>query len=91
MTVDVEPKDVDDFVQDKTEWFAWKSGASKSQYLDWIETFGEPRCGAIMTKGTRCRNCVSGGLQRSFEIWLQEDGGLCQIHGGLSSNEARRF
>lgn len=90
ITVDLEPADVEAFVSDRAEWFARKNGAFKSQYLDWIATAGEPRCGAKTTKGARCKNSVSGGIQRPFEVWLQEDGGFCHAHGGLTSKEARR-
>lgn len=89
ITVDLDPGDVDDFIRDRAEWFARKNGAFKSQYQDWIATYGEPRCGATTAKGTRCQNSVSGGIQRPFDVWLQEDGGFCHAHGGLTSAEAR--
>ena len=90
LTVVLEPNDVEAFVHDRAEWFARKNGAFKSQYLDWIATSGEPRCGATTSKGARCKKTVSGGIQRPFEVWLQEDGGFCHAHGGLTSAEARQ-
>lgn len=89
ITVTLAPDDVQPFVQDREEWFARKNGAFKQQYLDWVATSGEPRCGATTSKGTRCKNYVSGGIQRPFEVWLQEDGGFCHVHGGPSRKEAR--
>lgn len=90
INVTLEPEEVEAFVRDREEWFARKNGAFKQQYLDWIATGGEPRCGAMTSKGTRCKNFVSGGIQRPFEVWLQEDGGFCHTHGGANSNEARQ-
>lgn len=81
-TVTLEPEDVEPFMADPAEWFARKSGAFKSQYSDWLATNGTPRCGATTASGKRCGNHVSGGVQRSFETWLQEDGGFCVVHGG---------
>lgn len=89
ITVTLEPEDVAPFVKDRDEWFARKNGAFKEQYLDWVATSGEPRCGAKTSKGTPCKNSVSGGIQRPFEVWLQEDGGICHVHGGATSKEAR--
>ena len=89
ITVDLQPSDVEDFLRDRAEWFARKNGAFKSQYLDWLATYGEPRCGAKTAKGARCKNSVSGGIQRPFDVWLQEDGGFCHAHGGATSKEAR--
>lgn len=90
ITVELEPDDVVSFLQDRDEWFARKNGVLKSQYRDWVETYGEPRCGAKTAKGDRCKNSVSGGIQRPLEVWLQEDGGFCHVHGGLTGKEARR-
>lgn len=78
----LEPEDVEAFMADPAECFARKNGAFKSQYLDWVETEGTPRCGAKTARGERCRNIVSGGIQRPFDVWLQEDGGFCVVHGG---------
>lgn len=90
ITVDLEPDDVDDFLRDRAEWYARKNGAFKSQYLDWIATCGEPRCGAKTAEGAQCKNSVSGGAQRLFDVWLQEDGGFCRVHSGPSGEKARR-
>ena len=90
ITVTLEQEDVAPFIQDPAEWFARKNGAFKEQYLDWIATGGEPRCGATTKQGTRCKNYVSGGIQRPFEVWLQEDGGFCQVHGGATSKKAQQ-
>ncbi len=90
ITVDLGPDDVEPFLQDRDEWFARKNGVLKSQYRDWLATCGEPRCGAMTAKGQRCKNSVSGGIQRPLEVWLQEDSGFCQVHGGLTSKEARQ-
>lgn len=90
ITVDLAPNDVEAFIRDRDEWFAQKSGVLKSQYRDWLATYGEPRCGAMTAKGARCKNSVSGGIQRPLEVWLQEDGGFCHLHSGLTSKEARQ-
>lgn len=84
------PGDVEAYLQDRDGWIAQKNGVLKSQYRDWIATCGEPRCGATTAKGERCKNSVSGGIQRPLEVWLQEDGGFCHVHGGLTGKEARR-
>ena len=90
ITVFLEAGDFPLFIEDRAEWYARKCGAFKSQYTDWLETGGLPRCGATTAKGTRCQNPVSGGIQRDFEDWLEEDGGFCKVHGGLSSDEAKQ-
>ena len=89
-TVALKPNEIAAFINDSADWFSRRHGASKEQYLDWVLTEGEPRCSSTTLKGGRCKNGVSGGVQRSLEVWLQEDGGLCQVHGGLTSDEARR-
>ena len=71
--------------RDRDQYAADMFGVFKSQYLDWIETDGTPRCGAKTKKGRRCQNIVSGGIQMSMEDWLQEDGGFCTVHGGAPS------
>lgn len=81
----LEPDDVAPFLSDRIEWFARRNGAFKHQFQDWLDTYGTPRCGATTAKGERCKNFVSGGIQRPFEIWLQEDGGFCAVHGGEGS------
>ncbi|MDX8540718.1 hypothetical protein RFM23_24170 [Mesorhizobium abyssinicae] len=88
-TVEIEPKEIAAFVANRDEVAAKLFGVSTSQYLDWVATDGEPRCGAITKKGTRCSNFVSGGVQRSIEEWVRLDGGYCAVHGGESSQEAR--
>jgi len=90
ITETLEPEDLAPFIQDRKEWFASRNGAFKQQYLDWVATSGEPRCGAKTSKGTLCKNTISGGIQRPFEVWLQEDGGFCHVHGGATSKEARK-
>ena len=59
-------------VADRDQGIADHLGVQKSQYLDWLETEGLPRCGATTAKGERCRDRVSGGIQRPLEEWLQE-------------------
>lgn len=82
ITVDLAPGDVEPFLQDCDEWFASKNGVLKSQYRDWLTTCGEPLCGAMTAKGERCKNSVSGGIQRPLEVWLQEDGGFSMFTAG---------
>jgi hypothetical protein len=43
----------------------------------------------MTSKGTRCKNFVSGGIQRDLQTWLELDGGNCAVHGGVSADEAR--
>lgn len=90
ITVVLGVDDIAPFLADRAEWFAKKNGAFKSQYEDWLATSGEPRCGALTTKGERCKNFVSGGIQREFEVWLQEDGGFCTVHGGDGSRKGKK-
>ncbi|MFV1441511.1 MULTISPECIES: hypothetical protein [unclassified Phaeobacter] len=88
-TVYLEPADLPDFVSDNELWFAMKHGATKEDYLNWVHSEGTPKCGFILKNGRRCRNIVSGGIQRSFLDWLNEEAGLCTVHGGDNSEEAK--
>lgn len=81
--------ELSDFCDDPEGFFALKNGVTKEEYLQWVQTEGTPRCGALNAKGKRCQNVVSGGIQMSLNRWLQEDGGFCHLHGGASSKEAR--
>jgi len=64
----LEPDDVLRFIQDRDAFAAQYFGVTRQQYLDWVETDGAPRCGATTTKGTRCANIVSGGIQRTIGV-----------------------
>lgn len=89
MTLTVNASEVPGLVADRDRGIADHLGVLKSQYLDWLETEGLPRCGATTAKGERCRNPISGGVQRPLEEWLQEDGGFCTVHGGERSKRGR--
>lgn len=90
MTIVLEPREVPAFVRDPEQGVADHFGVLKSQYLDWLATDGQPRCGSRTAKGERCRYHVSGGIRRSLEDWLHEDGGFCAVHGGEARADARR-
>ena len=85
ITLTIRADQVPGIVADRDQGIADHLGVLKNQYLDWLQTEGLPRCGATTAKGERCRNSVSGGIQRPLEGWLQEDGGFCTIHGGERS------
>lgn len=85
----LQAEELGQFCDDPEGYFALMNGATKEEYNQWVDTEGTPRCGARNAKGERCKNVVSGGIQMSLEHWLQEDGGFCRVHGGLSSKEAR--
>lgn len=89
-TVFLEPQDVIAFINDRADWFARRHGATKEDYLAWVESDGEPRCGAQTKDGKRCKNPVSGGVQREFLDWLQEESGFCTVHGGAGSERVGR-
>lgn len=84
-TVVLEPSDVGAFLRDRDQWVADSLGVSKQQYLDWIESGGTPRCGATTKEGHRCKNYVSGGIQRDIDDWVRLEGGYCAVHGGEAS------
>jgi len=88
-TVFLEAEDVAPFVEDSADWFAKKNGVTKQDYLSWVACDGLPRCGATTKNGSRCKNSVSGGGQRSLLDWLSEDAGFCSLHGGENSHDAR--
>lgn len=88
-TISLEPDQVPAFVQDRDAFAAKHFGVTCQQYLDWVATDGAPRCGATTTKGTRCGNFVSGGIQRSIDEWIRLDGDYCTVHGGEGSQKAR--
>lgn len=90
ITLTISAAEVPRIVADRDQGAADHLGVLKSQYLDWVATDGLPRCGATTAKGARCRNSISGGAQRSLEVWLQEDGGFCTVHGGKESSDAAR-
>lgn len=70
------------FVQDRIGFSAKAVGASREQYVAWVESDGAPRCGAITRKGTRCQNIVKGGIQRPIAEWIELEGSYCSVHGG---------
>lgn len=76
------------YIQDRAQFAANYFNVAKADYLRWNETSGTPQCGATTTKGTRCQNVVSGGIQRSIKEWLRLDGQLCAVHGGETSDRA---
>ncbi len=88
-TIFLKAEEPENFCKDPEGYFALQNGATKEEYLQWVEIDGEPRCGATTLKGTRCANMVSGGIQLNLDRWLQEEGGFCQVHGGVTSEEAR--
>ena len=81
---------IEDFLNDPEEWYARDQGVTKVDYLNWIASDGLPRCGATLKNGQRCKIPVSGGVKRQLHDWLQEDAGLCHLHGGDGSTEAKR-
>lgn len=81
-SLELDPSELEAFLADPGAVYASRHGGSREEYDQWIETHGEARCGATTRTGERCRNHVSGGIQRRFVEWLQEDGGFCKIHGG---------
>lgn len=87
--ISLNAEDLEAFCADPEGYYALRQGVTKDEYLQWVATEGTPRCGALNSDGARCGNQVSGGIQMGLERWLQEDGGLCAIHGGATSAEAR--
>ena len=85
-SISVSVSDLEHFVSNPVAGAAKYLGGTEEQYLRWIETDGTPQCGAKTSKGTRCRNFVSGGIQQDFERWLELDGDYCQVHGGEPSH-----
>lgn len=75
-------EDVPLFVQDRIGFAAKVEGASREQYIAWVESDGAPRCGAITKRGTRCQNIIKGGIQRPIEEWIELEGSYCSVHGG---------
>lgn len=88
-SITLKASELEVFCEDPEGFYAMQHGVAKEVYQQWVETEGTPRCGAKTTQGVRCRNVVSGGIQMNLERWLQEDGGLCTVHGGATSAEAR--
>ena len=88
-TVDLDIEDVEPFIADRAAWYAKGFGATREQYEDWVANQGAAQCGAKTSKGSRCKNWVSGRINLPFADWLKQDGECCHLHGGLSSEEAR--
>ena len=82
-------KDIEDFLNDPEGWFARSQGVTREDYHNWIDSDGLPRCGATLKDGHRCKNPVSGGIQRGLLDWLQADAGFCYLHGGDGSEVAK--
>ena len=82
----LEPEGISEFIEDKFEWIAKKNGVAREDYIGWLNAGGAPQCGKILKNGNRCKNLVSGPIQRSLNEWLQEDAGLCTVHGGEPSS-----
>ncbi len=86
----IPPHELSEFIEDQFEWVAKKNGVAREDYIRWLDTGGAPQCGQILKNGNRCKNLISGHVQRSLNDWLQEDAGLCAVHGGEpSSNKPR--
>jgi hypothetical protein len=77
------------WVEDPEAFAARTVGLTTTKYREWVDSDGEPRCGAVTIDGHRCKNVISGGIQRSALEWLRLDGGYCAVHGGASSEEGR--
>lgn len=78
----LDASDVPFFIQDRVSFSAKTVGASREQYIAWVESDGAPRCGAITKKGTRCQNIIKGGIQRPIAEWIELEGSYCSVHGG---------
>ncbi|MBA8835189.1 hypothetical protein [Rhizobium leguminosarum] len=85
-TVVVPSNSITEYVADPQGFAAKHFGVTKEQYQLWIETDGMPQCGATTKNGSRCKNGVSGGSQRSVEEWLRLVGDYCAVHGGEGAN-----
>lgn len=81
--------EIEDFLNDPEDWYARSEGVSEEDYFNWINADGLPRCGATLRNGERCKNPVSGGVQRGLHDWLHADAGFCRLHGGEGSKEAK--
>jgi hypothetical protein len=91
-TIFLEVDDLQRIVADRIQFVADHLGVTKSQYLDWIEAEGMPRCGATTRNGTPCQNFISGGGPLPAQRWLKLDGRRCYNHGGPDAGQAgRRF
>lgn len=88
-TVPLHSSHVAAYVEDPVQFAADFFGASKENYIAWLEADGVPRCGAITKAGKRCKKNVSGGSHRSIDDWLELEGDYCTVHGGDTSEEAR--
>ena len=91
-TLFLEGSEYEAFYKDPVGYFVAMHGVTKEDYNTWISMGGHPRCGALTSKGSRCRNLLSGGGQLQIKEWVEADGGLCAVHGGLTRKEedARR-
>lgn len=88
-TITIDAKDAERFLADRDGYAAARYGIPREDYIAWVESEGTPRCGEITSKGTRCRNFVSGGIHLPLKVWMKLDGGQCAVHGGEESDEAR--
>ena len=86
----LQPDDILEFTDDKIVWFSKSQGVAVEDYFDWIASEGTPRCGHIKEDGQRCKNHVSGGIQRELHDWLNQEAGFCVRHGGESSKVAKQ-
>ncbi|GAB4372235.1 MAG: hypothetical protein Kow00114_33580 [Kiloniellaceae bacterium] len=84
-TVELEPEQVATFLTDSDQAIADSMGVTKEQYQKWVEWDGAPQCGAKTSKGKRCKNYVSGGIQMTLRRWLEMEGDYCAVHGGEGS------
>jgi len=84
----VSPGSLELYVTDRDAFAAARFGGTVDEYRRWLACDGTPYCGATTGKGSRCRNEISGGGQRSFQQWLDLDGTYCAVHGGEGAAEA---
>ena len=84
------PAEIRSFRKSPGGFYAKMHGATVEQYRTWLETCDSPRCAGFNRAGKRCRNFISGGIQRSLGEWVRLDRiEYCVFHGGLSSHNAR--
>lgn len=81
-TFEVHPSDLVLLRSDRDSVCARHYKVSKEDYIAWRDSHFSVQCAGRTTRGTRCKNPVSGGLNVSAERWVQLQGEYCVIHGG---------
>lgn len=88
-TIEVSPSELVLLRSDPDSVCARHYRVTRENYIAWRDSQFSVQCAGRTTRGTRCKNTVTGGLNVSAERWVQLHGEYCAVHGGEGSDATR--